>query len=301
MAGLLDGVPRRYATNSISDFNPELVLGLRGLKAKTWFVNSAAASGGNGASWDSAVTTLNAATALAVSGDVVLVAPGHTEACIAAGTIAMNKAGVTYIGLGYDRIRPIITYTTAVAASFDVSAANVRIINFVFRPVGIDAVTAAVNVTAADASCIDCDFELGNATNQATLGMLTTSAADRLSLINCRFYGSNDAGTAAAVRIVGGDGHRIIGCVCIGNFTTSLGFIDNATTACTNVLVNDCVVFNRTASSTKAMTFQATSTGVISKCALQILSGTAPIAGAAMSWVGPNYYAATIATGSTIV
>jgi hypothetical protein len=34
---------------------------------------------------------------------------------------------------------------------------------------------------------------------------------------------------------------------------------------------------------------------------MQVLTGTAPIVGAAMSWVGRNYYAATIATAGTLI
>jgi hypothetical protein len=50
------------------------------------------------------------------------------------------------------------------------------------------------------------------------------------------------------------------------------------------------------------MVFTASSTGQIAGNAMQILGGgTAPITGAAMSWVGPDYYASTIATGSTLV
>ena len=69
--GLLDGVAKRFGVNGMSDLNPELVLGLRGIKARTIFVNSGASSGGNGASWDSALTTLVAAQELAVADDVI--------------------------------------------------------------------------------------------------------------------------------------------------------------------------------------------------------------------------------------
>jgi hypothetical protein len=227
--------------------------------------------------------------------------PGHTEACIAAGTITVSKAGVTILGVGYGRQRPVITYTTAVGASFDITAANVRVENVVFNGTGVDAVTAMVNVSAADAQFVNCEFETGNATNQATLAVLTTAAADRILFDGCHFHGSADAGTAAAIRVVGGDSGRVLNSVFIGNYTTTLGAIDNATTACTNFTVRDNCIYNRTASSTKAMTFQAGSTGQIARNYMQILSGTAPITGAAMSWVGGNYYAATIATAGTLI
>ena len=43
------------------------------------------------------------------------------------------------------------------------------------------------------------------------------------------------------------------------------------------------------------------STGQISGNQMQILSGTAPITGDAMAWVGNNYYAAAIATAGTLI
>lgn len=267
-----------------------------------WFVSSVTGSNGNyGDKPERPVATIVKAIALAAAGDTIVCLPGHTEAVTAAGTITVNKAGLTLLGVGYGRRRPVITYTTAVGASFDVTAANVRVENFVFNGTGVDAVTAMVNVSAADAQFVNCEFETGNATNQAVLGILTTASADRLLVKDCHFHGSADAGTATAIRIVGGDAIRIENNRFIGNYTTSLGAIDNATTACTNTVVIDNTIYNRTASSTKAMVFQAGSTGQIARNYLQILSGTAPITGAAMSWVGANYYAATIATAGTLI
>lgn len=47
--------------------------------------------------------------------------------------------------------------------------------------------------------------------------------------------------------------------------------------------------------------FAAGSTGMISDNRMQILSGTAPITAAGMSWVGGNYYAAALATAGTLI
>lgn len=269
-----------------------------------FFVSSLIGSNGNAGDKPERpfATIVKAITACtAAKGDVIVCLPGHTEAVTAAGTIDVSKSGVTILGVGFGRQRPVITYTTAAAASFNVTAANVRVENVVFSGVGVDAITAMINVSAADAQFVNCEIETGNATNQATLGILTTAAADRLLVKDTFIHGSADAGTAAAIRVVGGDSIRIENNRIIGNYTTSLGGIDNATTACTNAQVVDNTIFNRTASSTKAMVFQAGSTGQIARNYMQILSGTAPITGAAMSWVGANYYAATIATAGTLI
>lgn len=285
----------------------DLQIGAGGLPVTNgsyFFVSSLTGSNGNTGErperpFATIVKALTACTA--AKGDVIVCLPGHTEAVTAAGTITVSKSGVTIIGVGRGRNRPVITYTTAVGASFDITAANVRVENVVFSAVGVDAVTAAVNVSAADAQFVNCEFELANATNQAVLGILTTAAADRLLIKDSFFHGSADAGTATAVRIVGGDSARVENNRFQGNYTTSLGAIDNATTPCTNTIVVDNVIQNRTASATKAMVFTATSTGQISRNYMQILSGTAPITGAAMSWVGANYYSATIATAGTLI
>jgi len=253
---------------------------------------------------DTPVATLKYALAnlpTASKGDTIYLMEGHTEACIAAHTILCNVAGVNIIGIGKGRLRPVITYTTAAAASFDVTAANVYIKNVVFSAVGVAAVTAAVNVQAADCTFDTCEFELANATNQAALGILTTAAANRLTVTNCFFHRTANAGTAAAIQIVGGDSIRIVNNIFFGAYTSGIGAINNITTATTNCQVGYNNINNITAGCTKALVFVASSSGQINDNNFQILSGTAPITGAGMSWVGYNAYAATIATGTTLV
>lgn len=258
---------------------------------------------GYGSSPASPVASIDYAVGLctADNGDAIMVAPGHVETVTAAAGLALDVAGVTVRGLGKGRQRGRINYTTAVGASVDITAARVAIENLTFTPIGVDAVTAAVNISAADVTLTGCEFELANATNQATLGVLTTAAADRLRIEGCHFHGTGDAGTAAAVRIVGGDSIVIRDNIFHGAYTTTLGAIDNATTACTGAQIINNAINNLTASSAKCMTFQSGSTGQIRENTMQVLTGTAPIAGAAMSWVGRNYYAATIATAGTLI
>jgi len=247
------------------------------------------------------VAALADSNVVTARGDVILVLPGHTETMTAAATIAVSKSGLSIIGLGNGNARPTISYSTAVAASFDITAANVLVQNFIFDMTGIDALTAAINVQAAGAKFDSCLFITGSASAQATLGMLTNASGTRLSITNSVFTATSDAGTTAAVRIVGGADHVIDNCVFTGGYSAGVGAIENLTTACTNTIVRNCSINNLTAGSTKAMVFVAGSTGQIYNNRMQILSGTAPITGAAMSWVGANYYAATIATAGTLI
>jgi hypothetical protein len=270
-----------------------------------FFVNSVTGvdSVGAGLTPDGPVATLDYAIGLctANNGDHIIVMPGHTETIIAAAGVAADVAGITIIGMGYGRKRPVINYTTAVGASLDVTAANVRIENLVFTPIGFDAITAAINVSAADCQIVNCEFELANATNQAVLGILTTAAANRLLVQNCHFHGTSDAGTTAAICIVGGTDIRLENNIFIGAYSSGVGAIQQITTTTVNAIVKDNIIQNLTASNTKAMVFTASSTGQIAGNQMQILSGTAPITGAAMSWVGRNAYAAAIATAGTAI
>lgn len=234
-------------------------------------------------------------------GDVIVVLPSHVETITAAAGLDLDVAGITILGIGTGRSRPKIDFTTATTADLDVDAANIKIENIYFDLTSIDALAAPIDVNAADFVLSNCELETADTGGQCTLAILTDAAADRLTIENCIFHGSTDAGTAAAIRIVGGNAHRIVGNSFQGNYTTTLGAIDNATTPCTNAIINKNRINNRTASSAKAMTFQATSTGQISENHMQILTGTAPIGGADMSWVGANYYAATIAVAGTLI
>lgn len=299
---LLGTIPRRYgAIAGLADDNPEYTVGLRGLKPRIWFVDSNNTNPvRDGKSWDGALTTINLAIAVCGIGDKILLAPGHAEVLTAAAAVLVSVAGVHIVGMGLGSRRPVFTYTTAVGASFDITAAGVTIENVVWRPFGIDAVTAAVNISAADCTLLLCEMQHATAAGQATLGILTTAAADRLKVIGCKFYGTSDAGTNAAIRIVGGDAAEIRACIFSGAYASGTGPIENVTTACTNCIVADCAINNLTASCTKAMVFVATSTGHLIRNAMQILSGTAPVTGAAMSWAGGSYYAATIGTLSVL-
>lgn len=270
---------------------------------KVFFVHSSGSNGNSGKDTAHPLATVAAAIAkcTADKGDTVLVMPGHTETLTAAAAIAVNVSGVRIVGLGTGRNRPVFNYTTAVGASFDVTAANALLVNLVFKPLGIDNVTAAVNVQAADCIIRACEFELANATNQAALGILTNASADRLVVEDCFFHGTSDAGTTNAIQVVGGDSIVIRRNYFHGAYASGSGAIQNVTTACTRAVIEGNVINNLTAACTKAMVFAAASTGQIARNYMQILSGTAPITGAAMSWVGGNYYAATIATAGTLV
>lgn len=262
-----------------------------------------AGSDSNDGTFNSPFATIQHAVSMCVAnrGDVIYVKPGHAETIAAAGGLNLNVSGVSVIGLGIGNDRPTISYSTSTAASITVTAAQCLLDNFYIDATGIDALANAISVSAADFYLVNSTMRTATATGQATLGLISTAAADRLTIDTCHFFGSTDAGTTAALQIVGGNQVKIVNNIFYGAYSSGVGAINNITTAMVNAVIVGNNINNLTALSTKAMVFVAGSTGMISGNNMQILSGTAPITGAAMSWVGGNYYAATIATAGTLI
>jgi hypothetical protein len=304
---MIDTQLSRYGIEAtkFAGMNPAAKVFFVGPSAANWYgefvsVYGPDVDGGNRA-FASLESCTNDSNVVASRGDFILLLPGFTEAITAAAGIDLDKAGVTIIGLGNGTLRPTISFTTATSADIDIDAANITIENVIFDLTGVDALAAPIDVNATDFTMRNCKVITASASAQATLGILTDANASRMRIEGCEFLGTTDAGTAAAVRIVGGNEHVVKNNRFYGAYTTTLGAIDNVTTASLRCTIEGNVIENATASATKAMVFVSTSTGSIYNNRMQILSGTAPITGAAMSWVGANYYAGTIATAGVLI
>jgi hypothetical protein len=269
-----------------------------------FFVNSASSnagdSGGKGQTPDAPFATINYAVGQceADKGDLVVALPGHVETVTAAAGVALNVAGVSVVGVGRGRQRPKVSFTTAAAASFDVTAARCSVENVTFVN-GVASQTAMLNVQAADFTLRDCEFDHASASSQAVLVILGNSSADRLRVEGCPFHGANNAGTSAAISLVGGNDVKIIKNLFTGAYHASNGVIKNATTDCLNLYLIDNLIQNLTAANTKSIVLTSGSTGHVSGNMMQVLAGSAPVTGAAMSWAGNNLYAAAIATAGS--
>lgn len=235
--------------------------------------------------------TISAALAAttAGNGDTIIVAPGHTETITAAGGITISTSGVSIIGMGKGNLRPIITFTTAVGASLNITGANVTLQNLIFT-CGINNQTAMINVTAVtDVVIRNCYFNVATAGAVGAATVINASgAADRLIVDGNTIVG--DAGTtgttatgyvtyatAAEVQItnnyMAGKATQLI-----NNSGTALrGFIDN----------NKLVV----GTGTVAITMAAASTPFITNNRINVPSGTAPVVAAA-GFVAGNAYSA---------
>lgn len=268
-----------------------------------FYVHANGTSTGPGFTPLTAYSTVNAAVAAATAsnGDTIFILPGHTETITGAGGVAISKAGLTVIGLGVGRNRPTFTFTTANGASFDISAANCTVagLNFVN---GKDGQTAMVNVSAAQVTIRDCEFQLGDSSTQTTEGIVTTAAANRLLVEGCNFHSTTDAGVTDAIHVVGGDNIIIRDNVFTGAVSAS-GFILNDTTATTNILIVRNTFLNQTADgNNKVVVMHANATGLLAGSLGGIIdsSGPAPVTFAA-GWVAGNYFSSAVGVGAASV
>ena len=243
-------------------------------------------------------TTLTLALAKCVAdrGDIIFIAPNHTETITAASGVNVNVAGVTIIGCGNGVDRPTFTLTTAVAASFDVTAASVSINNIVIVA-GIDAITAMTNVSATDVSFNMCEYRTNNATMGAVLGILTAATSDRFIVNNCRFIGpavNSGTTTTAQIQYESAVDIQIVNSYFTGKMTQSI--LNVTGTVLRGLIANNYMVVG---TGTKAISVAAASTPFISNNRINVPSGTTPIIAAA-GFVAGNIYsaAAGVAAGT---
>ena len=150
-----------------------------------------------GTTWATALATIDGAIGkcTASNGDVIFVAPGHTETITAAAGIVFDVAGVTVIGLGTGTLRPKISLTTANTADIDVTAANVTIKNVVFEA-GFADIAVCIDLDATDFTLEDCEFKDSAADKNFVVYIDcddTNNACDRLTVRNCTAFSPDTA------------------------------------------------------------------------------------------------------------
>lgn len=173
-------------------------------------------------------------------GDVILVAPGHTEA-VTATSIALDVAGVSIIGLGSGSLKPTLTFG-ATTSKITVSAANCTLQNLRITAGIGDVVTAFLHATAAqNTQYIDIEFyatSTFNFINCYTLGAanisdgckwernyLRTADAGQLALAitgaaqnDLKFYNNYVVHAGAAAGLLTAGAVNLLGLDVRGNF-----------------------------------------------------------------------------------
>lgn len=177
--------------------------------------NATNASDGNTGTKEKPLATLDAAVGkcTANKGDVILLAPGHTETLSAADDVDLDVAGVTVVGVGTGGLIPKFTITATVA--FVVGADDVTV-----RNIWVEAGAADVAI-GIDVNADDFWMDRWLITNDGTSNFVDTihvgadNVADGLKITNCQCI-SEDTGNDGFVNFAG-DCDRF---VMIGNYVS---------------------------------------------------------------------------------
>jgi hypothetical protein len=215
---------------------------------------------------DYAIGKCTATSAAYPKQDVIIVMPGHTETISAAGGITCDVAGIFIIGLGSGSYRPVVTWS-ATASTWAVSAANVTISN-ILTTASIDEVVSMFNVTGANCTLDKVDFQpygaLG-ATGQVIQFLLTSAAADLITVQNCKHYQKTAANANQVwIDLNGVDYPRVINNV--GMFTAKAATASHwigTTAACNEVEIANNKVLFLGATITGVITCASGTTGLI--------------------------------------
>lgn len=233
--------------------------------------------------------------------DVIYVKRGHTSTLSSAGAITADVSGITIEGLGNANQRPILTWATT-DASFLVTAANVTLKNII-TTISVDEVVSMFAVSAAGVT-LDAVSFVPYASGQAIQFLLTTAAADQLTIQNCNHRQTAAAGSAQKwIQLVGTDNTRIL-----NNTIWMTAYASTASHAISgSTAVVECeIVGNRIAflgaTITIIINLVTGSTGIITDN--RLFGGAAVVLAAAITgdaaWKAENYISNT-AAGSGIV
>jgi len=162
-----------------------------------WFVDSGMSASGDGKTWGSAFTTLDAAIGYTSAGDMIYVASGHAETLAAADGVDVDVAGLRIIGMGEGVYKPTFTFS-ATASEFVIGAANVTVENMRFVA-GISDIVMGISIEAAgdNFTLRNCDFPKPSTNSFEFLDAIDVAdGANNITVEGCTYF--NDEGGAAA-------------------------------------------------------------------------------------------------------
>lgn len=140
------------------------------------------------------------------AGDVIMLAPGHTETISSATALTLSVAGLRIVGMGYGTLRPQITLDTANTATINITADNIRFENCVFIANFLNIAALFTLTTAKSFQCIDCVFRDTTASLnfKAIISTNTTSnAADGIHMERCKWLGLGSTTGTTVVKMNG--------------------------------------------------------------------------------------------------
>lgn len=144
-------------------------------------------------------------------GDAIYVMPGYTQNITGAAGIASDKAGVTIIGLGEGAASPLVSWS-ATDSTWAISAASTVIRN-IRTTSSVNECVSMFNITAADVILDNVPYIDSGAALEAIQFILTSTAADRLKILNSTWKQANAAAAAQLwIKLVATSGVEIINC-----------------------------------------------------------------------------------------
>lgn len=217
-----------------------------------------------GLSPTSPFATLAYAAANVAADSTIYVMSNHAETIAAAAGIACSIAGVTVIGLGNGSARPTFSWS-ATDSTWTITAANVTLRNIVCVP-SVNECVSMFSLSAAGCTFDGVDHISAATAIETIQFLLTTSAANNLTIKNCRHLQATAAASAQAwIQLVAGANAMIVDNVfdILANASAS-SFCIRVSTAATNVLIARNLICWRGASIVSPISLVTTTTGFIS-------------------------------------
>lgn len=189
--------------------------------------------------------------------DIIIVMPGHAENITSATSLALNVAGVSVIGLGRGRNRPVLSFTNT-AGKIVITGANCRLSNLVLLA-DVSAVVTGISVEAHDVELDHLYMGFVDTGDDFAI-MVLVSAFDRLNVHDCHFVAENTAGCNAGIQFVDALDTHIWRNVFEGDYTTAV--LNGVTTLSTGVFVVGNYLRNSDTTAGVLLTTVASSTGL---------------------------------------
>ena len=201
-------------------------------------------SNGEGRSWQTAKTTIAAAEAIAVPGQVIYVGRSHNEAI---GSLVVDVAGVTVVGMGVGDARPRLDFDVS-TDEVTLNAAGITFKNFRLMP-GATEVVAGIVLGANGDGCLieDVAFITGEASGDEFIdGIVYNTATTDTMVRKCTYENANvtggDADTFVNLDAVTVDGASVIGCTVFSDFAEAV--VWGGAAVPTNILIKDNIFSN---------------------------------------------------------
>lgn len=235
-----------------------------------FWVDSGSATGADsatsGKSPDKPFLTLDYAIGkcTASNGDVIYVMPGHAENLIAADTLTLDVAGVKIVGMGCGYSMPKFTYTTAAAATFNITAANCHVENLYLYANYTNGITAGITVGAlADGLVLkNIVMEESANTTEFLIGISVAAACHHVTIDGLQYFGVDGGSNSQCIFFVGASNFSVVkNCILYGDFSGAV--IDALTAASTYMTIENNIVWNTDTTAALVISVKSDTTGMM--------------------------------------